>query len=121
MFAGRMVMVAQSDAVYWDWCEQRRLPREPILEPVWARVPIHVLKLAMLLSLSDSLSMVIEERHVTQARLLAEESLRHLPALIEFVALTPETDGMRLVREAIRRAGALHHVPLIDRKSTRLN
>ena len=113
MLAGPMVMDAQADAVYWDWYEQRPLPPEPILEPVWARVPIHVLKLAMLLSLSDSLSMVIEERHVTQARLLAEESLRHLPALIEFVALTPETDGMRLVREAIRRAGALHHTPLM--------
>lgn len=110
---GEMTLSPMADDIYWEWYEQRPLPSEPVMEPVWARVPIHILKLAMLLSLSDGPTMVIEERHITQARLLAEESLRHLPALIEYVALTPDTDGLRLVREAIRRAGELWHAPLM--------
>lgn len=113
--AGPITLDSEADDVYWEWYEQRPTPTESVLEPVWARVPVHVLKLAMLLSLSDGPDMVVRERHITQARLLAEESLRHLPGLIEYVALTPETDGRRLVRDAIRRAGAMWHSALVRR------
>lgn len=110
---GEITLDPAADEVYWDWYERRPGPPEPVLEPVWARVPMHVLKLAALLSLSEGTSMVITEGHVTQARLLAEASLRHLPELIEYVALTPETDGLRLVRDGIRRAGTIGHAPLM--------
>ena len=110
---GPMTMTPDADELYWSWYEQRPAPTEPTLEPVWARVPVHVLKLATLLSLADGPSMQIDVPHITGARQLAEEALRQLPELIEYVALSPETDGLRLVREAIQRAGIIHHAPLI--------
>jgi hypothetical protein len=109
---GPMTMTADADELFWHWYEERPAVTEQVLEPVWARVPVHVLKLATLLSLSDGPSMVISAEHITEARQLAEEALRQLPELIEYVSLTPETDGTRLVREAVQRAGVIHHTAL---------
>jgi hypothetical protein len=35
-----------------------------------------------------------------------------VPSLIEYVALTQETDGLRRVREVIQQAGAIKHTAL---------
>ena len=110
---GPLTMTSAADDLFWNWYEQRPAPTESVLEPVWARTPIHVLKLATLLSLSDGPTMTIDVKHVTEARQMAEEALRQLPELIEYVALSPEADGLRLVREAVRRAGVIHHSALV--------
>lgn len=111
--AGPMTMTPDADALYWDWYERRPDPTAPILEPVWARVPIHVLKLATLLAIAESSSMQIDASHVDAARQLAESSLRHLPALMEYVAMSPDVEGLKRVRDAIRNAGAIYHGPLV--------
>jgi hypothetical protein len=110
---GPLTLSSEADEAYWDWVERRPMPAEALLEPVWMRVPIHVLKIATLLSLGDGLSMVIERDHITEARQLAETSLRSLPSLIEYVAMTPDTDGIRYVRNAIYDAGRVAHSVLV--------
>ena len=110
---GPMILSSDAEESYWDWFERRPLATEYILEPVWMRVPIHVLKIAMLLSLGDSTSMIIERDHIVQARQLAEETLRHLPSIIEYVAMTPDSDGVRYVRNAIYDAGRIVHNVLV--------
>ena len=110
---GPMTFSKDADESYWDWFERRPPPAESILEPVWMRVPIHVLKIATLLSLSDGPSMRIERDHLIEARKLAEALLRHLPSLIEYVAMTPDSDGIRYVRNAIYDTGRVTHNVLV--------
>ena len=110
---GPITLSKDADESYWDWFERRPPPAEAILEPVWMRVPIHVLKIATLLSLSDGPSMLIERDHLTEARKLAEASLRHLPSLIEYVAMTPDSDGIRYVRNDIYDAKRIAHSVLV--------
>lgn len=110
---GAMALTPDAEASYWDWFERRPLPAETVLEPVWARVPVHVLKLASLLSLGDGMSMTIQRNHINEARRLAEQSLRSLPQIIEYVAMSPDTDGIRFVRDAVREAGRIAHSTLV--------
>ena len=57
--------------------------------------------------------MQIERDHIVEARQLAEASLRHVPQLIEYVALTTDSDGVRYVRNAIYDSGRITHNVLV--------
>lgn len=110
---GPMTLTRPAEDLYWEWYEQRPGPDTPTAEPIWARVPVHVVKLAMLLSLAEGSSMQVEARHVIEARQLAEQSLRALPRLIEYMALSPDAEGLKIVQDAIREAGTIQHAPLV--------
>ena len=110
---GRLLFTGTAQRIVDDWYVQRPEPDDENLIPTWKREHDLVLKLSMLLALSDDPTCgCIEAHHVAGAQRLAAESMAALPPLVEYVALTRETDGLRMVRELIRRAGVLHHSAL---------
>jgi len=110
---GRVYFTGDAQRVLDDWYVQRPEPDDETLIPTWKREHDLVLKLSMLLALSDDpVAGYIDTPHVAGAQRLAAESMAALPPLVEYVALTRETDGLRMVRELIRRAGALQHTAL---------
>lgn len=111
---GPLTVTTQAHDLYTSWFEQRPAPDDPVAQAVWARVPVHIWKLATLLALSETpVRMTIEGRHVTGARQLAEEALHHIPSIVEYVSATEETDAVHVARDVIQRAGSVHHAVVV--------
>ena len=112
--AGPMILTEQADAVLRIWYEQRPTPDDHALIPAWKRGHDLVLKLAMLQALADDPpSRTITVQHVVAAQQLAEETMASLPHLVEFVSLTPDTEGGKRVEDAISRAKVIQHRSLV--------
>lgn len=109
---GPMSLTQQATDLLDDWYATRPAPDDETLIPTWRREHDLVLKLAMLESLSHGTDGTVTRRHVVAAQQLAAETTRHLPTLVEYVALTAETDGVRQVREAVRQAGIIKEASL---------
>lgn len=110
---GRLLFTGDGQRVLDDWYCRRPEPDDETLIPTWKREHDLVLKLSVLLALSrDPVTGYVDVADVAGAQRLAAESMGALPPLVEYVALTRETDGLRMVRELVRRAGTLHHSAL---------
>jgi hypothetical protein len=110
---GELALTRDAQRVLDDWYLHRPEPDDEAMIPTWKREHDLVLKLSMLLALADDpRTAVVGVHHAIGAQRLAAKSALALPALVEYVALTRETEGLRLVREAVRRAGTLPHVAL---------
>lgn len=112
--SGLMTLTEAADQVLQMWYEQRPTPEDPALLPAWKRGHDLVLKLSMLQALADSPpSRVIDVPHVVAAQQLADETMASLPQLVEFVSLTPDTEGGKRVEDAISRAKVIQHRSLV--------
>jgi hypothetical protein len=110
---GALRLDTRASGLLDDWYVSRPSPDDERLIPTWKREHDLVLKLAVLAALSDNpLADVVRASHVLQAQRWAVTVTQAIPALVEYVALTRETDGLREVRDLIRRAGTIHHVAL---------
>jgi hypothetical protein len=112
---GAMELTRDADDLLATWYDTRPAPEDEAAIPSWRREHDLVLKLAMLESLGESTSGIIRRHHIISGQKLARETSDHLPALVEYVALTAETDGIRQVRESIRAAGTMKHSALARR------
>lgn len=110
---GEMTLAPDAEALLEQWYMERPSPTDESMTPTWKREHDLVLRLAMLCALGESAGVEIRVRHVVQAQRLAAETQRHLPQLVEYVALSRETDGLRQVREMLRRAKMLPRTAII--------
>ena len=113
MCSGELRLAPDADALLEQWYTERPAPTDESMIPTWKREHDLVLRLAMLCSLGDRADGVIHTRHVVAAQRLAAETQAHLPQLVEYVLLSRETDGLRQVREMIRRAHGLPKTAIV--------
>ncbi len=96
-----------------DWYLTRPSPHDAALIPTWKREHDLVLKLAILACLADDPDGGdIGPQHIVTAQRWATTVSHAIPALVEYVSLTRETDGLRTVRDAVQAAGQIQHVAL---------
>lgn len=102
-----------------QWYMTREMPDDDSMLPSWKRQHDLVLKLSMILSLADDISLVIRSNHVKRAQVLAHEVHKKLPDLISFASVTPETKGLEQVRRMIQRYQRIPRYILMQRLSNR--
>jgi hypothetical protein len=90
--------------VYNAWVLSRPEPSDPRLAEWWAREPALCLKLAMVMSLAESDSLMLTTRHMVQARELIHETRPNVLRMLDEVAMTAEIEDARLVESIVYRA-----------------
>ena len=97
------------------WYEQRDPagPSEEALIPWWMRQPALVSKLSMLLSLSESIPLIIEERHISQAIILSSEIAASTPDVIHDAGSGDDARLLHTVEDIIRRRPSTSHSKLL--------
>lgn len=94
------------------WYENRRVPDE-LMRPFWRRQHDLALKLAMVLSLCDSLNLKINSKHITAAHDLSERSMYMLPDIIRFATMPESNQKINRVKDAIHSARKIQHTKLL--------
>src|SRR6185503_13398107 len=118
--AGAFGMTADALANEQKWYEERPAPTDPDLQAAYKRQHDLMLKLAMILSLADGPSLTINSRIIANAQKLSDSVVRKMPNLISFGTMTPETRGLGVAEDFLRRcAGPVPHSMLLKRLSNR--
>jgi len=118
--AGAFGMTADALANEQKWYEERPAPTDPDLQAAYKRQHDLMLKLAMILSLADGPSLTINSSIIAKAQKLSDSVVRKMPNLISFGAMTPETRGLGVAEDFLRRcAGPVPHSMLLKRMSNR--
>lgn len=110
---GQFSMSAEARETEEHWYMNRPSPTEEALIPVWKREHDLLLKLAMVLSLTDNIDLVIRKPHVVQAQRLCAEVFKAMPDLLEFASTTIETAGLQMVMEYMRQMKKVLHSTLV--------
>ena len=105
---------------------KREWPDDERLVPFWERIPDHLLRVGMLLSISEDLaqrdSISIEERHLQQADALIRWIVRYLPRVYSFLGGTQfGTDQQRIISIIRRKGGTISEAELGRKMSSRLS
>lgn len=79
---GEFEMLPAAAEINEQWFMARKRPIGG-MEPFWMREPALCLKLAMIVSVCDSLDRIIRVQHITQAQDLIEEIRSYMPNVIE--------------------------------------
>jgi len=108
------------------WYETRKPPREE-MAPFWQREHDLTLKLAMVLSLSQSLNLIIKREHIQTAQNLVKMARDMLPSIMEAVNRNKNTELIEPIMQYLRtrkkwtgRADIYKSIRLIDRGRTPL-
>lgn len=88
------------------WYHERENPSDESLGPAWMRQHTLILKVAMSLSLMDSLDGIIKASHVARAQKLVEASYRSIPKVNSLTGATPVSRAILAAEVKIREAGA---------------
>lgn len=94
------------------WYETRAEP-EPEMRPFWKRQHDLNIKIAMLLSLCESMSLSIKEEHILQAQDMTDQSAKMLPDIIEQATATQATQRVDQVRQLIKKYRRIKHSILL--------
>ena len=98
------------------WYTTREAPEDERLLPSWKRAHDLMLKIAMLLALSETHEeLVIKPDHVAKARIIVERALQAVPKVLDFARLTPEAAGVDEVAGVLKKSGAMMHSSLLRR------
>jgi len=111
-----------SDARALDkaWYEHRDPEGPPDeMEPWWFRRPVFVLKIAMLLSLAESTSLVLTASHIARAIALTDEVSASVPTVIRSAGAGIDAKMLHLVETMVRESTPLLHSKLLSRLSPR--
>ena len=100
---GEMVLEDDCEEMYDKWYKAFTDSPSPESAPFFERKHDHVLKAAMLLSVSESNSMVITKSHLAQAIEVIDLIELQIPRAIELVGATVESQLLDLVRRIIKR------------------
>lgn len=117
--SGEFRVSAKARAIEEQWYYGRPRPHDDRLIPIWKRQHDHLLKLAMVLSLSESYDLRILRRHMIAARDLIEHTFAASLKILEACYTTTETEGINLVRHILRKAGQIKHSVLQRKVSPR--
>lgn len=105
---------------------KREWPDDERLIPFWERIPDHLLRVGMLMSVSEDLGqrdrVTIEERHLLQADALLRWVVRYLPRVYSFLGGTQfGTDQQRIISIIRRKGGTISEAELGRKMSSRLS
>lgn len=96
---GEFTLTPSAKSVMSRWYNERTWPEDDSLVPAWKRQHDLVLKLSMILSLSDGVDLMIRDSHVWQAQKLSESVIRRLADIQAAAATSRNTDGIVFVRQ----------------------
>lgn len=99
---GRFTLTQHADIIDDKWYTERETPTDYALRPAWKRQHDLVLKLAMVLSLSDSLDLRITGNHMSKAQILSEMVMRKLGEIQAAAVTTPETKGISFAKQTLK-------------------
>jgi hypothetical protein len=116
---GEFAVTKQARAIEDQWFYGRPEPNDVRLIPSWRRQHDHLLKLAMILSLSESHDLRIMRRHMIAARDLVEHTFAATLKILEACYTTIETEGIDMVRKIVRNASQMKHSVLQRKVSPR--
>lgn len=105
---------------------KREWPEDDRLVPFWERIPDHLLRLGMLLSISEDVSQTngicIQERHMLQADGVIRWILRYLPKVyVHLGGTTFGEDHQRIFKAIQRRGGRIEETELARKMSRRMS
>lgn len=103
---GEFTMTDTADKIADVWFYNRDEPVDDSLAPAWIRQDDLVLKLAMILSLSESCDLRIRKRHMEAAQKLSDDVLSKLADIQATAMTTQDTRGIMFLRQRLRHATA---------------
>lgn len=112
----------ESQDIFEDWYTtifDKFLDDEDLLGGYFGRKDTMVLKVGMLLALSERPVLRLEPQHLEAALTLLSALEERLPDLLKMAQLTEEARTTHLVRETIKRIGRVPHSNLLTRYSYR--
>lgn len=101
-----------ADAEIDKWYVKRSNPEEELLFSTWKRHHDLLLKFAMILCLGDGGPMVIQHKHVTQAKNMVAKAFQSSEKLVVAASETMETKPSNEVAKYIRKRRQVLHTPL---------
>lgn len=102
---GPFIMTPHAEMIEDRWYNDRDAPSDESLVPAWKRQHDLVLKLAMVLSLSDSLDLKIAGHHMWKAQELSELVMRKLGEIQAAAATTNDTKGISFAKQFLKGIG----------------
>jgi hypothetical protein len=102
---------------------KKEWPEDERLVPFWERIPDHILRLGMLLSISDDPQqrdeISVSDRHLLQADGVIRWILRYLPKVYSYLGGTAFGEDQRRIYNAIKRKGGMIEEAELARKMSR--
>lgn len=113
---GEMLLTQDAEKFINEWYLNRDKPEDDLLKPVWNRQREMVLKLAMVLRLTDGgTELVIDFYHLQAAVKLSRIVGETMPDLVEFASRTPETKTESAVARLMQSLGTVDHTTLLKK------
>jgi len=112
---GEMSLTDEAEKYVNEWYLNRSEPEDDLMKPAWNRQRELVLKLAMLLRLSDGETLKIDYYHIRHAIKLSMINEGSMPDLVEFASRTPETSAEAQIARVLQRARTMGHSDLLRR------
>jgi len=109
---GAFMITETADSEMDKWYMKRPNPEEELLYSTWKRHHDLMLKFAMVLCLADGGPMVIQHRHVTQAKNMVAKTYEAAERLISSASETIETKPSNEVAKYIKKRGQVKHTPM---------
>ena len=107
-FEGEMVLTRDAEELAKKWYESQVKPDDEGLLPSYNRQKVMMLKLSIVVSVTDCLGFSIEREHVKKAITLAEGLITNdMPDMLEFSARTVFTLHEEIMRDIIRSKGEI--------------
>lgn len=94
---GPLVLTKEADAMFDTWYENLKPPKYSELSSFYERIHDHVLKTAMLLSISESDELLVHERHLTSALSAISHVEEKIPTAIAHVGATEQSNTADMV------------------------
>ena len=119
---GTILLDEETEIFYNKWYEDMPLPRAPELEAFHERKHDHVLKLALVLSISESDELVIRMHHLLEAIERIEEVELHTPQALSYIGATVQSATRDIVLRIIQSMypETMGHSILMQRVNRRL-
>lgn len=119
---GNFTIVPEAEKLYEAWYNDKENFRvaDPRLKTYASRKNIHALKLAMLLSLAESNSLLIEEKHIELAIAILSTIEPSMPMALAGVGKNPFALEYESVKRQIQMAGRISYRTLISMNISRM-
>lgn len=109
---GEFTLTAAGREADKEWYETRPEPL-PELKPFWRRQHDLNLKIAMILSLCETMDLRIHDTHILKAQDLTDQSARMLPKIIAQATTSQMILRIDYVRDRIKQSGTIKHSTLL--------
>ena len=113
---GKMMFRADAKAFALDWYKQEQgTTRDKKVEGYFARKHDTMFKVAGLLSLSQSSSRYVEQKHIEKALAIFAENEQYLGPIVAHITTTELGGATEAIYEIIKKAGKIQHTELLHK------